>query len=250
MAERLPGLRIRNFAFPATSFTLEYLDAIERVVDHESRWPTIVLGITPSAFLPAVEGIRDDGFRNYAAQTAERGWHERWLRPVMVHLAPMRLDTVVRELNPWRGVRPAAAEVRYADGWAAQHPPADADYRRQVQRKVRRSYAAAFALAQASARLELLVLERVRQWTAQGITVVAFEPPVGSKLERIEMEQSGFDADAFVDAFEAAGGAWLAVGPDGFVPFDDSHLDAMTARSLSRELGDALAAKHLVALGP
>jgi hypothetical protein len=53
-----------------------------------------------------------------------------------------------------------------------------------------------------------------------------------------------------VDAFEAAGGAWLAVGPDGFVPFDDSHLDAMTARSLSRELGDALAAKHLVALGP
>ena len=250
MAERLPALRIRNFAFPATSFTPEYLDAIERVVDRDSRRPTIVLGVTPSAFLPAVAGIRADGFRNYAAQAAERAWHERWLRPVMVHLEPMRLDTVARELNPWRVARPTAAEIRHRDGWAAQNPPADADYRGQVQRKVRRSYAAAFARAQASARIEALVLARVREWIAGGVTVVAFEPPVGAALQWIEEEQSGFDVAAFVAAFEAAGGRWLAVTSEAYVPFDDSHLDAVHAWGFSRELGSALAAEQLASLGP
>ena len=50
----------------------------------------------------------------------------------------------------------------------------------------------------------------------------------------------GFDREAFVRDFRAAGGIWLDVDQDGYRTYDGSHLVRSSAEKLSRDLARAM----------
>ncbi len=80
------------------------------------------------------------------------------------------------------------------------------------------------------------LLRHVRRWRAKGIRVYGFSPPIAQPILEVEQTCSGFDAAAFMEAFERVGGLWMPAGGTGYVTYDGSHLGRDEARRFSRTL--------------
>ena len=51
---------------------------------------------------------------------------------------------------------------------------------------------------------------------------------------------SGFREAEFIQEFRNAGGIWLSFNLDDYVSYDGSHLDADSAKKLSRDLAEKI----------
>lgn len=229
MAPWLPGRRILNFGFDSARYSADYLDAVERVLDRAGRQCAVVLGITPMSLLPTAGGR--GGFERLRGDTRRLSRCELLALRGARFVAPMRLDTVARELNP-RNAREVVT-VRWPDGWIAYSPPRGRSF-------VVHLLESTFGAQQVDPATEELLLARVRAWTASGVRVYAFRPPTCPETIEVEGRLSGFDEQDFARQFEAAGGVWLAIPPLGYDSSDGSHLYPEAAVALSRDVARAV----------
>lgn len=91
------------------------------------------------------------------------------------------------------------------------------------------------------------LLNQVKAWTAEGIMVVAFRPPVSAAMRQLEKEQGLYNEEAISAGIEAAGGHWVDVPWYIYSTYDGSHLDRVSAERfsifLAEEIGVLLQAK-------
>lgn len=233
MAGALPGLRIGNFGFDGNAFSREYLNAVEGKLRQGPGRKIVVLGITPITLTE--RAARQNGFLEEKFRAADERFLARHLPEVLdfftrfnprMAMLWMRGTETGREF--WHG---------HEDGWAAQgRDPEDLDGQvRFLRMNVRdRSFVV-------SPPMVGQLLATVRRWRDADIETFAFLPPVTPELAYQEVRVSGFDQKTFVDDFTAAGGHWIEVPGNTYHTFDGGHLDADSARRLSRDLAEKIA---------
>ncbi|MBN2445123.1 MAG: hypothetical protein JXO22_00230 [Phycisphaerae bacterium] len=239
----LAGARVLNYGFNAVAYSVQYLDAIESVIDPASTCPTIVLGITPHSLTGHAMQRSEYTWRSAAAgqRSAAGLMISRWLR----WCKPMRLDTLARELNPAETSPPIM--TLYEDGWLAFAPPNDSAARQL------RWYENAYADGPVDGAVVDALLERVRLWVKSGIDVYGFRPPTNGAMLALEDRLSGLDERCFSKRFEDAGGYWLDVDQLAYHCPDGSHLHRDAATRFSDDIARAMQAaghsRHASAVG-
>lgn len=238
--------RVLNFAFDSSGYSRAYLRAIEDVLAPGGQRRTIILGITPYALTPAA--VRNNEFerrRSSAPLRSMAGFYAtQWLR--WVH--PMRVDRIPAELAGHDGSREqwAKRDCTYGpDGWIAmaRHRGDSAMYVEQ--------YRKAFEDNAVDTQIIGTLLRYVRGWSADGIRVYGFRPPIAEPIFAVESAGSLFDEQGFVAGFERAGGVWIHVASTGYRTYDGSHLGRDEAVRLTRTLSrEILAAESRVAAVP
>jgi hypothetical protein len=103
-----------------------------------------------------------------------------------------------------------------------------------------KSYKDFFSKTQVSTDLVKGVIDQTRQWTNQGIRVIAFRPPSTFEMVDLENKISGFDERSFVQQFTQAGGIWLDIPIEPYHSYDGSHLVKASAIQLSIDLANRL----------
>lgn len=227
------GLRIANFGFDSIGYENTYLDHLERILDKNSPCKTILLGLTPRTLTP--ETHRQNQYL-YLRGTSESRQHiNLYLGRILHFFRPYNLKALFFESDT------GTFAIRKPDGWVAGwRVPADETLSVPIYRK-------AFVNNKASKKLEDNLLARIRQWSAQGITVLAFKPPVSPAIQTIEKQLSGFDEAGFIRKFRQAGGIWLETDADKkYATYDGSHLAAPQAVAFSQDLARTLEQAHPV----
>jgi hypothetical protein len=239
MQEFLPRRRIANFGFSSCGFTSSYLDAVESLLDPQSREETIVLGVTAHTLTP--EAAKDNHFLRLARKKRFELLQMAWLGQVAWFFSPYGAE----ELADLFGEETAGySSVWHADGWvASRKTPEDPTeavraYRRHAKRLKSR--------ARVSDRIVKRFLQRVARWRDQGVRVYGFRPPIVPELAEVERRDMGFDETAFVRQFESAGGVWLAFQAGRYHSYDGSHLRDDAAVTFSKDLAAALVERRPV----
>jgi len=214
MATLLGDRRILNFFFPSAHYSSGYLDAIESLLDPHAARPTIVLGITPESLLRKSER---EWFEDERCRILDCGRLELWVGQYLPYRRPLRLDTLLLGRNPLRF---------HPDGWAENLASTVSLKEVTRHRQMYRHHSVS------PAQVEIL-LQRVERWVRQGVLVYAFRPPTCREMLAVEAA-SGFDEPDFVRRFEAVGGRWITVDPQGYHTTDGHHLHADSALRLSR----------------
>ena len=234
------GITCLNFGFSSVGYDDAYLDAIEHVVDHRTRRPVIVLGVTPWSLTP--QAIRHNGFRDAIAERRETWFSASWNR---------RLEGLNKTFRPfdverlWYGSAQAEKIAQRAEqdnyqqefrlnGWVASdyHP-------RNPNRGLQTAKADHDANRCSEVQLALLAT-RIRKWKSSGWHVLAFRPPSPNDIARLTDELSGFDGIAVANSLTAAGAQWIELVADRYETYDGTHLTANSAQLLSRMLASSI----------
>jgi len=233
MNRHLPGLRILNYAFDGVGYYKEYLEAIPKVLDSQSKRKIIILGITPRSL--ATSAITNDYYKDSKRKTK---YHSNAiltsLDGLLQFLQPMALREIFYMPSPGKNQQHFFRNYS-RDGWAGRYmvpeePGALIDPYRET-----------FIRNQVSPETINGLLECVRKWRNAGVEVYGFRPPTTSEMLEVERAFSGFDEEFFIASFQAAGGVWLNKADQTiYRTYDGSHLYPDAAEAFSRELARIL----------
>lgn len=231
LADTFPTAKSFNFAFNYVGITAEYLQETEEKLNPFSTRKIIVLGITPRELTPL--NLRVNGFAEERDRARSQKLFDLWFPGASTFFRPIIVgSTVQRVLGTLRW-----DQNFYPDGWASGkvEPPNN-----EISLS---EYRTLFKNNQVSDEIIGKLIETVSRWRKKGIEVYAFRPPTIREMVAIENSTSGFDENAFITRFTAAGGNWIDVPLGHYKVSDGSHLTPDSARLFSRDIGRVLAAK-------
>lgn len=233
MQEHLPGTRMANFGFSSCALAGEYLDAVEDLLDPASTNPIIVLGITPLSLTPHSSLVSE--FLEYSGKSQLELLELKHVGPHLDFFEPIDFQHI---LNLFRDVHPGHHHYYYPSGWvAAERIPEEPEHGLRVYQDIVDKRGPDGIIAEP---LVQALMDRIRQWTEQDITVYGFRPPATPKMEELEHTRMLFDEFEIVRRFKSAGGVWLV--PDGdYLSDDGSHLHKDSAVDFSNDLARLIA---------
>jgi hypothetical protein len=231
MEEVIPDLRIFNFAYNAGGLNPEMYAAAEDRLDPDSRERAILIGITPLAFQNFKS--RNEQYREYLGKPMDDVFIKLRFPAIVDFLQPRRLSDLVSailDIEPHTDYE----QDFHSDGWISS------DRRPLVPREAFDLYETELSDHEIDQQLVEDLQSKTRDWTSRGIRVFAFRPPTSLEMEAMEDSLTGFDEQALVASFSAAGGVWIQVERGKYETYDGSHLRREDARLFSRELAAAL----------
>lgn len=228
MGSELKQLRIRNFAFAGVGYSAQYLAAGETIWDRTCPGTKIaLLGITPRAFRQV--SIKSNQFISCSQSlTLPAYCKSRWLGWVKFVWPP--LDRPVIEQIVFGADQKYYKAVRYSDGWS-EPQAAHIDYQESLNAYKH------FKADPISDEIMSHFLDKVREWTDQGIHVYGYRPPTCAEMEALEDD---FDEVAFIQTFEKAGGRWISPSEQDLSTYDASHLDRTSSRLYSQRVAQSI----------
>lgn len=226
MANVWPSMSIFNFGFDHNAFTEAYLDEMERILDRSGAHPVMVLGISPQSL--TLEAAQQNGFSSLRSLGRFDRFQRRYMSSLLVFFAPYNLYVWADALRGIPGFK--YYQHHHEDGWvASRKEPEDPAY--QIRR-----YQGRFDNNQVNDDMVRRLMNRVRQWTLEGIHVFALRLPTSPAMWSLENRESGFDSRLFIHSLEEAGGIWLEIDPFAYHSYDGSHLREDAAVRLSNDI--------------
>ena len=130
--------------------------------------------------------------------------------------------------------------VPYANGYLERF----AKVRKKAQESSIKAYTISFKSYTFSQESLQELIEYIKLWKNDNITVFAFRPPVNIAMDTLENESGKCDFALIRNSIEQAGGIWLDVDDrESYNSYDSSHLASHEAIRLSQDLSDKVA-KH------
>jgi hypothetical protein len=239
----LDETRILNFGFSGAGYSAEYIEATEQVLDPAGRGRRIVLGITPYSLTRSA--CRSNGFVAELLRPGDVreefeqflvGFGGRWTQPMPLNWSAVaaELRFIEKPRTKQRKQKERYISEPHDDGWVAstKDPETPNYYVEPMTRLLQSNPTDGGVLSE--------LLRAVSRWRRGGILVYAFRPPTTTEMVTAENDAGGFNEEAFVAAFEAAGGRWLNMDQTAYHSYDGSHLTRDAAERLSRDLAKAI----------
>jgi hypothetical protein len=228
LAEQL-GCRVLNFAQSSRRLHGRYFDAVERVLDEKGGRPTLILGVSAYSLSRNSQEYTDE------ADTLDPV--DRW---ALLHMD--RVTNAIRPLYKWdvvkllhRDTLPRRVGYHHEDGWVTiERIPRDEAAELDIYRRY-------FDDEKVDASLVAGLLERVRQWHARGVRVIAVRSPSSDAMLELEDRMSGLDVASLAGELQAAGADWISVPRSSWPTEDGGHLTADAARAFTSEVASAVA---------
>jgi hypothetical protein len=232
MSSALPDFKIVNFGYSAGGLDRLMLKSAEALLDPEAKSRIIVLGVTPSSLTPFA--AENEQYFSIKRKPFSEVFESVYFLHVKTFLMPI-FPREVKGLVSGTGTKSNGHhKIYYDDGWVASW------YEVPRPEEQLSLYRARFASHQVSSDLCQDVLQVVREWKSRGIQTIGYRPPATRAMVALEDSMSGFREAEFIKGFQNAGGIWLSFNLDDYVSYDGSHLEADSAKKLSRDLADKI----------
>lgn len=248
--QALPELRAVNFGFSSTNWSKGYFDRIDQVLGKNGGAKWIVLGVSPNSLRRTtyMSGTKfeDNGFGSALRDSTESRLSVAFMR---------NLDAVLYGLRPfnmdywWAAKTGTASEFALVpddqylqrfelSGWVAS------DFvERDPQRHTNSSTGDRHPSKIDNGTYSEL-LAAIRIWTKDGKNVIAFRPPVSAATFELETTETGYPEQSIAEDMARAGAIWIDLDIKDYISYDGSHIEAGSARKLSRQLAEIMAAKY------
>lgn len=226
-AAEYPMLSAVNLGYSSNGFHPEYLDFLEERLDEHAENKVIVLGISPHNFT-------DRGFKSehYISEKHDRKKEEvlqyLYFYELNRLLAPMQIMEVFRRDEAAK--LPNEQYVYHKNGWM------ESWFLEPDTTRMWPVFSRTFANNEYNDKNAGVFLRQVREWTAEGIYVIAFRNLASKTVRALEDSLSGMNFELFSESFEKAGGIWLDFERSKYPTYDGSHLDHDAARIFSSDL--------------
>ena len=227
----IPGVRVINFGFSATSYEPNYFRAVDRVLAGNSKRKIIVMGVAPHNFKHS--NAESNGFLDLKKQNAACIELAKQFGSVAHYTRPLSLSGAKSLLTGRQySLDSGYFQVFHEDGWVESKKipenPSElvADFKKGAIEEP------------PDPELVNQLLNQVRKWHADGIQVYGLRIPTSAAMREVEDTFSRFNESSFKHKFETAGGIWIPVPLDGYDSYDGSHLRADSAIKLSRIVGE------------
>lgn len=228
--EKFPDRRIYNYGFAGMMYSVEYLEAVEDVLDPQSKDKTIVMGITPNTLLEKTVAIGN--FSELKELSKQDLLIDIYFAPFIHFFEPMSFHDAAQGMFP--SLAESQTVKKYtADGWVGVH-------KIPTVRSELKNYLKLFDLYTVSGKRIDNVVNYVAKWTNSGVKVYGFIAPSCKEMVELEKEHSGFDKTEFIKLFKAAGGKWIDTDPGQYDSFDGSHLLDNAAVEFSKDFTERL----------
>jgi hypothetical protein len=231
LEEQLQGMKAFNLGFSSGGLNKEMFKAAEKMLDKDSPHKILLLGVTPWA-------LTDESAQNVLfRQESHRPWSavvERiYLYDYIVDFYPYEFVTALKN----RAKSKVKYDSKYHDnGWVSSRKiPEDTTEALQPYQEQLEQFKTSQILTNE-------LVDQVRQWNKEGIKVYAFRPPTTQAMQDLEQRLSGFDQEAFITAFEQAGGVWINLDRSQYHSYDGSHLNDTSAVRLTGHVATVI--KH------
>lgn len=227
----LPKMRILNFSYSSAGMSSPLLENGEDKLDTRGQ-KIIILGLTPYSLTGSA--ALNEHFKEF-----KNAMYWPFKIPYLTTLvAP---HETIWAVNYLLGSKISEYyQVPHPDGWIESDKPA-VNFDETL-----REYDQKFSKEKVSLEVLEKMLEQIRDWKSQGITVFGFRPPASEQMEELEDRLSGYDETEIQKRFVASGGIWIDI-PDrySFITYDGSHLKGESARMLSKTLAQLISG-HLI----
>ncbi len=229
MNEKLPGIKICNFAFHAAAYSSEYLDSIEKLLK-KSGLKIIILGITPHAFQKSAANVsRFDEYKN------KHLLNHRLLRDIHSYFKPLRYPDLHKLFTNIS--QKGMLQLHHKTGWVASRAIPERTYSELSH------YRYFISLNDINETQIEELLKRIKAWNRKGIRVYGFFPPISSRMYELEKQYKKFDKSVFTRRFVSVNGIWLRF-TNKYHTHDDSHLRYDSAIKFSRDLSQMIKLKE------
>jgi hypothetical protein len=232
MNSALPDFKIVNFGYSAGGLDRLMLKSAEALLDPKAKFRIIVLGVTPTSLTPFA--AENEQYLSLMRKPYSEMFESIYFLPIKTFLMPIFPREIKGLLSGTRTKSDGYHLIFHDDGWV------ESWYEVPRPEEQLSSYRARFESYQVSSDLCRDVLQVVREWKSRGIQIFGYRPPATRAMVALEDSMSGFREAEFIKEFMNAGGIWLSFNPDDYVSYDGSHLDADSAKKLSRDLADKI----------
>lgn len=227
MQEKFPNKRIRNYAFGGNWYSVEYLEAVERVLIPDTQEKIIVMGITPNSLSEKAD--EEGNFIELSDLSKKDIYFDIHFAPLVYFFEPMSFRDAAQGMFPNLAETHTVKDYK-VNGWVGVHKT-PAEGRNELKR-----YRKIYEKRKVSDKTIGIVMDYVTKWTHSGIRIYGFIAPSCRDMVALEEEMSGFNEAEFVDAFRATGGVWIDIDPGCYESFDGSHLQDHAALKFSGDL--------------
>jgi len=223
-----PGRSAFNLGYSSNGFHPDYLDFVKSRLDTTASQPVIVLGISSTNF-----SRRESKSEHYHRERFDRKREEvviyMYFYDYLKTFTPMDLSIVlgIRTVNPFKD---NYKSIYHMDGWCESYwETPDSTYTLKYFQDIPENSRLD------SANLEIL-LNRVREWTDEGIVVFAYRSPSTYAIRQVEDSISGLSYPPFIHEMEDRGAHWIDVDRSRYESYDGNHLERESARKLTADL--------------
>ena len=228
--ESFPDARVGNFAFSGQGYTEDYLKYIPSLIDPNSKYKLIVLGVSPRSLTKTAQSGGD--FENYHSKKANELWMLDKLSAPNFFLTSenpvMLLGRAVSKSAP------VYHQWHTPEGWQpGTRDPLDPSSSVSEYKEL-------FKKSKVDPVNSKRLVKYVGEWVKAGYRVALFRPPIAQPVRDVEDTLSGFDETALRGEMEGVGAVWLDSPPSGYITFDGNHLDKPAAEKFSKLLGQIL----------
>lgn len=224
------SLTVFNFGFSSAALDTSFVDAAIDLLNPQSKQRILVLGVNPSSVTD--ENMVNRHYNQEKNRPVSELLQRRYLNPYFNYFDPTSPATL---RNTYRGKKEGYFQDHHMNGWVASNK-----YPKDVWKDywmMERSYLTAKIDTAAIQRL----LQRIQQWKAQGIEVIAFRPPAVEHFEKVLNEKSHYPEQAIITQLKAVGCHWIDVeNRYSYETYDGSHLEEASAVRLSAYLGEKI----------
>lgn len=223
----IPTARVTNYGFNNVGYGPRYFDAVNRVLDKQSKLKVIVVGISPLNFQPS--HVDTNEFMVLSKQNMKM---KKSMGGITNMLRPIALAEVKMFLKGKDTIQSGYYQVLHDDGWlqCTTIPENPSRLLEPIET----------GLINEPVDNKLIddLLKRVKIWKQSGIQVYGLRVPTTAAMRDVENRHSSFDEASFRLQLNKVGGKWIDTGLGGYRCYDGSHLQPESAVKLSKVVGE------------
>ena len=227
----VPKIKVLNFGYSDGGLNPVMFRAAEEKLADDSEYKIIVLGISPNT----ITGYSSDN-KQYVQELnrpREEVLERLYLNPLLYWFSATSPQDIKNALC---GIEDSVyyRNTFHMNGYAESEKfPVDTV-------EAIPYYKNDFAKYKVEEKYTDVLFDQVKNWTEQGIKVLAFRPPVSVPMKMLEDSVANYNEENIMSGIQRSGGYWLRLNQADYKTYDGSHLDTKSAKKLSAEVAERI----------
>ncbi|MFA9391273.1 MAG: hypothetical protein ACERKD_15800 [Prolixibacteraceae bacterium] len=231
MDQHLNGLKVLNFGYSNGGLNSTMFKAALSKFNAKSKTKVLVLGVSANAITDYTKN--NDQYLQELTRPREEVLERIYLNPLLYWFSATTPEKLKESFQPIDHSYYYLSNYHMNGYVESDKFPADTT-------EAIASYEDDFNKYQVNENTLATLFEQVHSLVQQGITVIAYRPPVSQPMRELEDSMGNYNEALLQQRLENAGAHWISVNPNQYKTYDGSHMDQPSAERFSRDLADSI----------
>ena len=227
MEKQLTKLKILNFGYSNGGLNPTMFKVASEKLNPKSKVKVMVLGVTANAITGFTKN--NDQYMREFTRPREEVLERLYLNPILYWFSATNPEQLKESFKPKNTTSYYLSEYHMNGYVESDKFPADTT-------EAIASYTDDFTNYKVNKEALSILANEVKEWTAKGITIIAYRPPVSEPMRELEDSLGHYNETLIKQKIEQEGGYWIPVNPNEYKTYDGSHLDKPSAERFSIDL--------------